>query len=84
MATVPKSAAPTESTTPVEASATAEPAAPQTVQAAVTKNVTFTSTFRSYHRGDTAGFPSAYADQLVAKGVAVPARTLAVDAMIRK
>jgi hypothetical protein len=64
-----------------QASADAAPAAQPTP---TVKNVAFTGTYRNYHRGDVAGFPVAYADQLIAKGVAVPFRPRVADAMVQK
>lgn len=50
--------------------------------------VRFTKTFSRYHRGDVAGFPDRYAQQLIQKGVAVawqpPAQSRAVNEMVRK
>jgi hypothetical protein len=68
-----------------QASAEASPAAAQPAATAPNiKNVVFTGTYRNYHRNDVAGFPAAYADQLVAKGVAVPFRPRTTDAMVQK
>ena len=49
--------------------------------------VRFTRTFSRFHRGDVAGFPESYAQQLITKGVAVlwqPPQSRAVNEMVRK
>ena len=60
---------------------------PPAPQPPAQKTLRFTKTFNKYHRGDHAGFPAAYADQLIAKGVAVEwtsPQSRAVDQMVRK
>ena len=49
--------------------------------------VRFTKTFSRFHRGDVAGFPESYAQQLITKGVAVlwqPPQSRTVNEMVRK
>lgn len=61
---------------PAETPPPAAPPGPRTLQ--------FIRGFNKYQRGDVAGFPAAFAQQLIAKGVAVEFRPRAADSMVRK
>lgn len=67
------------------APAPAAPTPPMTPPLVMQKVVVFTRTFNKYHRNDRCGFPTAYADQLIRKGVCIEVQeSAAVGAMVRK